>query len=89
MNLKLYNLVKLTFLMFQSTYRNMLLLLKTTMDEIWIEDMLTAGKFPESEEEMMQYYQTGFSTNKLSYELISELEIGFFAYLRNNLIHLY
>jgi len=60
---------------FQQTYRSILLLLKTTMDEIWIDDMLTAGKYPETEDEMMQYYLTGFSTNKLSYELISEFEI--------------
>lgn len=71
--------------MFQSTYRSMLLLLKNTMDEIWIEDMLTAGKFPESEEEMMQYYQTGFSTNKLSYELISELDFLLICALISNI----
>lgn len=42
------------------------------MTEIWIPEMLTAGKYPENEEEMLQYNLDTSLSNKFTYELISE-----------------
>lgn len=42
------------------------------MDEVWIEEMLSAGKYPETEEEMLQLNADN-SMSKISYELISKI----------------
>jgi hypothetical protein len=41
------------------------------MDEVWIVEMLSAGKYPEGEEEMMQYNADN-SMSRITYELISK-----------------
>lgn len=56
----------------QKSFKELLLLLKNTMDEVWIEEMLSAGKYPESEEEMLQLNADN-SMSKVSYELISKI----------------
>lgn len=74
LNCAAYMNIMLEGRLLQTTYKELLLQLKNTMNEIWIDEMLTAGKYPDNDEEMMQYYLTGFSTNKLSYELISKFK---------------
>ena len=56
----------------QKTFKDLLLLLKNSMDEIWVPEMLSAGKYPENEEEMLQYNLDPSMVNKLSFELISK-----------------
>jgi hypothetical protein len=40
------------------------------MDEIWIIEMLSAGKYPENDEEMELYSINMSLANKMSYDLI-------------------
>ncbi|CRL07533.1 CLUMA_CG020498, isoform A [Clunio marinus] len=54
----------------QKSFKELLLLLKTTMNEIWIPEMLSAGKYPETEDDMLQYNLDNSMTNKMCYELI-------------------
>lgn len=56
----------------QKSFKDLLLLLKNSMDEIWLPEMLSAGKYPESQEDMMQYNMDSSMTNKMAYELISK-----------------
>ena len=44
--------------------------IKHSLDEIWIPEMLSAGKYPETEEEMEQYNMNLSLTHKMSYDLI-------------------
>lgn len=57
------------------------------MDDVWIEEMLSAGKYPESEEEMLQLNADN-SITKISYELISKccFSTNFQKILKLNLI---
>lgn len=56
----------------QRSFKNLLLVLKNSMDEIWLAAMLEAGKYPDTEEAMMQYNDSTI-TEQMSYELISKL----------------
>lgn len=56
----------------QKSYKNLLLVLKNSMDEIWLPAMLEAGKYPDTEEAMMQYNDSTI-TEQMAYELISKL----------------
>jgi len=47
-----------------------LLTLKHSLDEIWVVDMLAAGKYPETEEDMEIYNSNMSVTSKMSYDLI-------------------
>lgn len=40
------------------------------MDEVWIPEIMLAGKYPETEEEMLQYNLDHSMSSKLAYELI-------------------
>lgn len=59
----------------QKAFKNLLLHLKNTLDEVWTSEMLTAGKYPENEEEMLQYNIDSSWSSKICYELISEFSI--------------
>lgn len=56
----------------QKSFKELLLLLKNSMDEIWISEIMLAGKYPETEEDMNTYNLDANMSNKISYELISE-----------------
>lgn len=59
----------------QKAFKELLLLLKHTVKEIWIKEMLEAGRYPETEEEMMQHTMDSATGNKMAYELISKLKL--------------
>lgn len=56
----------------QKAFKDFLLLIKHSMDDVWTSEMLSAGKYPENEEDMMQYNMDNSLANKMSYELISK-----------------
>jgi hypothetical protein len=43
------------------------------MDEVWLPEIMLAGKYPETEEDMNVYNMDTNMSNKISYELISKL----------------
>lgn len=45
------------------------------MDEIWILEIQLAGKYPETEDDMVQYNLDTSLANKMSYELISNFPL--------------
>lgn len=45
------------------------------MSQVWIPEMLEAGKYPETEEEMVQYNMDHSMSSKMSYELISKFSV--------------
>lgn len=54
----------------QKGFKDLLLTIKYSSDEIWTPEMMSAGKYPETEEEMQNYNLQ--SMDKMSYDLISK-----------------
>lgn len=54
----------------QTQFKDLLLTLKHSMDEIWVIEMLSAGKYPETEEEMEMYNISMTTASRMSYDLI-------------------
>jgi hypothetical protein len=54
----------------QKSYKDLLLTIKHTLDEIWLPEMMSAGKYPDTEEEMELYNMTMSLKNKFCYDLI-------------------
>ncbi|KAG5673316.1 hypothetical protein PVAND_003376 [Polypedilum vanderplanki] len=54
----------------QKLYKDLLLTIKHTLDEIWLPEMMSAGKYPDTEEEMELFNLNTSLKNKLCYDLI-------------------